>query len=175
MFLRLLIVSFRKHELHVLHTEIILKQNLWAKDSQRASSFIWSEWVSGSAWGSEFSWCSKPCSDLWSWPCWWRCDSSSWSACRTSSSFSRMSFSVSLSVTPGTTGMGKSVPLSLVSLLQRDKRCREVQHLIFTVGFLKRHHFHFSCLLQAKSRYQVTSIIFYAGVTTDGAGFDVMS
>lgn len=35
-----------------------------------------------------------------------------------------MSFSVSLSATPGVAGMGKSVPLSLVSLLQS---CREVQ------------------------------------------------
>lgn len=37
----------------------------------------------------------------------------------TSSSFSRMSFSVSGSVPGGTAGIGKSVPLSLVSLLKR--------------------------------------------------------
>lgn len=36
----------------------------------------------------------------------------------TSSSFSRMSFSVSESGTVGITGIGKSVPLSLVSLLR---------------------------------------------------------
>lgn len=41
-------------------------------------------------------------------------------ACRTSSSFSRMSFSVS-SAAPDSAGMGKSVPLSLVSLLQKSE------------------------------------------------------
>lgn len=137
MFLRLLIVSFRKHDLSVLHTKTVLKQNLWAGGTQRASSRIWSEGVSGSDWGSECSWWTELCSDLWSWSWWCWCDSGSWSACRTSSSFSRMSFSVSLSATPGTTGMGKSVPLSLVSLLQRNKHCRNVRHFIFTAGFWK--------------------------------------
>lgn len=40
----------------------------------------------------------------------------------TSSSFSRMSFSVSESGTGGMTGMGKSVPLSRVSLLWGRER-----------------------------------------------------
>lgn len=39
----------------------------------------------------------------------------------TSSSFSRMSFSVSASGTGGMTGMGKSVPLSRVSLLRAER------------------------------------------------------
>lgn len=94
--------------------------------NQRASSPFRSEGLSGSGWGSECLWCV--CLDSWSWSWWW-CESGLWSPCRTSSSFSRMSFSVSLSATPGTAGRGKSVPLSLVSLL---RSCR-VQHLIFKV------------------------------------------
>lgn len=83
-------------------------------------------------WRSECSWWSK----LWAESCSWSwCDSSSWSACRTSSSFSLMSFSVSVSVsaTPGTTGMGKSVPLSRVSLLQRDTRFGKVHRVYYKV------------------------------------------
>jgi len=44
-----------------------------------------------------------------------------WGPTLTSSSFSRMSFSVSASGTGGMTGMGKSVPLSRVSLLQAER------------------------------------------------------
>lgn len=120
-FVRLLIVNPRKHDLSVL-----LKNSDRKTKSQRASSAIWRKCVSGLGWGSECSWWSELYSEscLWSR---WQCESGSWSACRTSSSFSRMSFSVSLSATVGTTGMGKSVPLSLVSLLQRETRCRDVQ------------------------------------------------
>lgn len=42
-----------------------------------------------------------------------------------------MSFSVSVSATPGTTGMGKSVPLSRVSLLQRDTRFGKVHRVYY--------------------------------------------
>lgn len=40
----------------------------------------------------------------------------------TSSSFSRISFSVSVSGSAGASGMGKSVPLSLVSLLFKNNQ-----------------------------------------------------
>lgn len=84
---------------------------MWRHYGQTAWSSSWRDCVSDSCWSQLWSpRCSGPhcCS----------CDSGSWSADRTSSSFSRMSFSVSLSVPPVTKGMGKSVPLSLVSLLQ---------------------------------------------------------
>lgn len=99
------------------------------RTNQRASSPFRSEGLSGLGWGSESPWWSVLCSDSWS-RSWCRCESSLWPPCRTSSSFSRMSFSVSLSTTPGAAGIGKSVPLSLVSLL---RRCR-VQHLMLKGG-----------------------------------------
>lgn len=55
----------------------------------------------------------------------------------TSSSFSRMSFSVSESDTAGTAGMGKSVPLSRVSLLG-GKRGRNTWLVSTALGALER-------------------------------------
>lgn len=111
-------LSTSENMTRVCFKEKLVWINCGAKAAQRASSDIslCSECVSASGWSSKCSWWwALLCSDSWS--CWW-CESGCWSACRTSSSFSRMSFSVS-SPTPGGAGMGKSVPLSLVSLLQR--------------------------------------------------------